>query len=131
MELFSESEISLNSILVSELVKKLKNNGLEIRQNRFFQWLRDNGYLKKVNIGGVIYNTPTKFALDEELFEIRRFKVTRGCNKETITPLVTPKGQRYILKEISKLLWGQIKDKKRHCPTRERDKKNKFRKLAK
>ena len=104
MELFSENEISLNPILVSELVKKLKNNGLEIGQNKFFQWLRDNGYLKKVNIGGVIYNTPTKFALDEELFEIRRFKVTRGCNKQTITPSVTPKGQRYILKEISKLL---------------------------
>ena len=57
------------SILVGELAKLLKQNGVNIGQNRLFTWMRDNGYLIRRN--GTDYNMPTQKAMELNLFEIK------------------------------------------------------------
>ena len=54
---------SHTSILVGELAKLLKQNGVEIGQNRLFRWLRENGYLMKA---GSSYNMPTQRSMEQE-----------------------------------------------------------------
>lgn len=64
---------SKTSILVGELAKLLKQNGVDIGQNRLFQWLRGNGYL--IRRQGTDYNMPTQRAMDMGLFEIKETTV--------------------------------------------------------
>ncbi|MDR0427091.1 MAG: phage antirepressor KilAC domain-containing protein, partial [Dysgonamonadaceae bacterium] len=94
-------ETSDRSVLVGELAKIIKQNGIEIGQNRLFQWLRDNGFLCKT---GESYNLPTQRSLNMELFEIKKTAITKpdGTTLVTTTPKVTGKGQIYF---VNKLLY--------------------------
>lgn len=87
---------SSTSILVGELAKLLRQNGIEIGQNRLFAWLRDNGYLMKQ---GSSYNMPTQRAMEMELFTIKETTITHSDGHTTIskTPKVTGKGQQHFV----------------------------------
>ncbi len=91
------------SILVGDLAKILKQNGIEIGAKRLFQWMRENGYLIKRK--GTDWNLPTQRSMEMELFEIKESVHIdgNGCNKITRTPKVTGKGQEYF---INKFLEG-------------------------
>lgn len=91
---------SKTSILVGELAKILKQNGIQIGQNRLFQWLRDNGYLIKRK--GTDYNMPTQKSMEMGLFEIKETSVTHSDGHITIskTPKVTGKGQVYFINKF-------------------------------
>ena len=68
--IFADSVSASNSsILVGELAKILRQNGIEMGQNRLFGWLRDNGFLMKT---GSSRNMPTQTAMDRGLFEIKK-----------------------------------------------------------
>ncbi|HDE8258389.1 TPA: phage antirepressor, partial [Staphylococcus aureus] len=69
--LFADSVAgSDNSILVGELAKILKQNGVDIGQNRLFKWLRNNGYLIKKS--GESYNLPTQKSMDLKILDIKK-----------------------------------------------------------
>lgn len=104
--LFADSVAgSDNSILVGELAKILKQNGVDIGQNRLFKWLRNNGYLIKK--GGESYNLPTQKSMDLKILDIKKRIINNpdGSSKVSRTPKVTGKGQQYF---INKFLAGQI-----------------------
>ena len=90
-------ETSKTSILIGELAKMLKQNGINIGQNRLFEWLRQNGYLIKRN--GTDYNMPTQRSMDMGLFEIKETTINNpdGSIKISKTPKVTGKGQVYFI----------------------------------
>ena len=90
-------ETSKTSILIGELAKMLKQNGVNIGQNRLFEWLRQNGYLIKRN--GTDYNMPTQRSMDMGLFEIKETTINNpdGSIKISKTPKVTGKGQVYFI----------------------------------
>ena len=95
--LFAEAvETSQRSCLIGELAKILNQNGIEIGQNRLFQWLRDNGYLCKT---GENYNLPTQRAMEMNLFEIKKTTINKpdGTILVTTTTKVTGKGQIYFV----------------------------------
>ena len=95
--LFAEAvETSHTSILVGDLAKLLKQNGVDIGQKRLFKWLRENGYLMK---GGASKNMPTQRAADMGLFEIKERTVNNpdGTVMITKTTKVTGKGQTYFV----------------------------------
>ena len=85
------------SILVGELAKLLRQNGVEIGQNRLFQWMREHGYL--IRRKGADYNMPTQRAMELRLFEIKETAINRpdGSVKVSKTPKVTGKGQQYFI----------------------------------
>ena len=87
---------SHTSILVGELAKILRGNGVEIGQKRLFTWLRENGYLIKRK--GSDYNMPTQRAMEMGLFEIKEGSYVNGSgvNIITKTPKVTGRGQQYF-----------------------------------
>lgn len=87
------------SILVGDLAKLLKQNGVNIGQNRLFEWLRQNGYLIK---GGSSKNMPTQKAADMGLFEVKVSTVNNpdGSIRETKTTKVTGKGQVYFVNKF-------------------------------
>lgn len=96
--LFAESvEAAKTSILIGELAKLLKQNGINIGQNRLFQWLRQNGYL--IRRQGSDYNMPTQRAMEMGLFEIKETTITHsdGHIHVSKTPKVTGKGQVYFV----------------------------------
>lgn len=89
---------SNNSILIGELAKILKQNGVEnMGQNRLFNWLRDNGYL--IRRKGDSYNSPTQKSMELKLFELKESCVTHSDGVVTInkTTKVTGKGQQYFV----------------------------------
>ena len=95
--LFSQAvEASDTSILVGDLAKILRQNGIDVGQNRLFQWMRDNGYLIK---SGSSRNMPTQYSMDRGWFEIqeRVVQVPDRDPKVTRTPKVTGKGQMYFV----------------------------------
>ena len=96
--LFAEAwEVSQKSILVGEMAKLLARNGLEdMGQNRFFKWLRDNGYLHK---SGEQYNLPTQKSVELEIMEVKTTTITNtdGSVRVTKTTKITVKGQMYFL----------------------------------
>jgi len=99
--LFAEAvETSKSSVLVGELSKVLKQNGVNVGQNRLFEWLRENGYLIKRK--GDSYNLPTQYAMELELFEIKKRTVNNpdGSIRTTRTPKVTGKGQVYFVNKF-------------------------------
>ena len=87
--------------LVGELAKMLKQNGVNIGQNRLFAWLRENGYLGKT---GSNRNVPTQRSMEQGLFRIKETAVTHSDGHVTInrTPKVTGKGQRYFIEAFAK-----------------------------
>lgn len=91
---------SHTSILVGELAKILKQNGIDMGQKRLFAWLRENGYLIKRK--GTDYNMPTQKAMDLGLFEIKEGSYINGAgaNITTKTPKVTGKGQQYFINKF-------------------------------
>ena len=96
--LFAESvEAAKTSILIGELAKLLKQNGINIGQNRLFEWLRQHGYLIKRN--GTDYNMPTQRSMDMGLFEIKETTINNpdGSIKINKTSKVTGKGQVYFI----------------------------------
>lgn len=88
------------SILVGELAKIIKQNGVSIGQNRLFKWLRDNGYLIKRN--GTDFNMPTQRSMEMGLFEIKETVIAHsdGHTSITKTPKVTGNGQCYFINKI-------------------------------
>lgn len=85
--------------LVGELAKMLRQNGVDLGQNRLFAYLRDNGFLGKA---GSNYNVPTQRAMDMGLFRIKETAITHSDGHVTVnrTPKVTGKGQRYFIDRL-------------------------------
>lgn len=107
--LFAEAvETSHTSILIGDLAKLLKQNGVDIGQRRLFDWLRENGYLIK---SGNSKNMPTQRAMELGLFEVKERTINNpdGTIRITKTPKVTGKGQTYF---INKFLGDEKEDKK-------------------
>ena len=101
--IFAEAvSASKTSILVGELAKILRGNGVPIGQRRFFQWLRENGYLIKRK--GTDYNMPTQRSMELGLFEIKEGSYVNGdgVNVITKTPKITGKGQNYFINKFLK-----------------------------
>lgn len=99
--LFADSVAgSDNSILVGELAKLLKQNGVDVGQNRLFKWLRNNGYLIKKS--GESYNLPTQKSMNLEILDIKKRVINNpdGSSKITRTPKVTGKGQQYFINKF-------------------------------
>lgn len=88
---------SKNSILIGELAKLLKQNGIKMGQNRLFEWMRQNGYL--IRRQGSDYNMPTQKSMELGLFEIKETTITHsdGHIHVSKTPKVTGKGQVYFV----------------------------------
>lgn len=100
-EIFADAvTASHNSILVGELAKVLRQNGVEIGQNRLFEWLRENGYLIKRK--GSDWNMPTQMAMELGLFEIKETVITHADGHTSInkTVKVTGKGQQYFINKF-------------------------------
>lgn len=92
--------VSDTSILVGELAKLLKQNGVEIGQNRLFAWLRQNGYL--ISRKGTDYNMPTQKSMNLGLFKIKETSIQHSDGHVTVnkTPKVTGKGQQYFINKF-------------------------------
>lgn len=100
-EIFADAvAASHTSILIGELAKILKQNGVEIGQNRLFAWLRENGYLIKRN--GADWNMPTQRSMEMELFEVKESTVNNpdGSVRVNKTTKVTGKGQEYFINKF-------------------------------
>lgn len=100
-EIFADAvSTSDTSILVGELAKILKQNGVQTGQNKLFGWLRDNGYLIKRK--GSDWNMPTQKAMDMDLFEIKETVINNpnGSTKISKTTKVTGKGQQYFINKL-------------------------------
>lgn len=102
---------SHNSILVGELAKILKQNNVDIGQNRLFEWLRTNKYL--ISRNGTDYNMPTQKSMELELFQIKETPIVHSAGHTTVTKTVkvTGRGQQYFInKFISKLTPSPINE---------------------
>lgn len=105
--LFADSvSASENTILIRDLAKILKQNGVDIGEKRLFTWLRDNGYLvKKI---GSDYNSPTQRSMNLGILEFTESTYVHNSGKiiVTKTPKVTGKGQIYFVnKFLQDLAW--------------------------
>ncbi|MEE0114596.1 MAG: phage antirepressor KilAC domain-containing protein [Ruminococcus sp.] len=101
--LFADSvAASSSSILIGELAKLIKQNGVDMGQRRLFAWMRENGYL--IKRCGSEYNLPTQRSMERGLMEIKETSVIHsGYTTISKTPKVTGKGQVYFIN----LLVGQ------------------------
>lgn len=99
--LFADSvSASENTILIRDLAKILKQNGVDIGEKRLFTWLRDNGYLvKKI---GSDYNSPTQRSMNLGILEFTENTHVHNSGKITVTktPKVTGKGQIYFVNKF-------------------------------
>ena len=88
-------------LFIGELAKIIKQNGVDIGQNRLFQWMRKNGYL--VNRQGTDYNMPTQKAMNMGLFVIKETTINHADGHTSIskTPKVTGKGQVYFVNKFA------------------------------
>lgn len=104
-EVFADAvAASQTSILIGDMAKLIKQNGVDIGQKRMFTWLRDHGYLIRRN--GSDWNMPTQKSMEMGLFEVRE-STTRnqdGSVRINRTTKVTGKGQQYF---INKFLGGK------------------------
>lgn len=99
--LFANAVAASNtSILVGDLAKLLKQNGIEIGQNRLFDWLREHGYLMTRH--GDSRNMPTQRSMELGLMEIKEssFVPSSGSPCITKTPMITGKGQLYFIRSF-------------------------------
>lgn len=85
-----------NSILVGELAKILRQNGVETGQNRLFQWMRENGYIMRYT------NMPTQYSMERGLMEVKERAINNpdGSVRITQTTKVTGKGQAYFVNKF-------------------------------
>lgn len=100
-EIFTDAVTeSSNSILIGELAKLLRQNGVDIGQNRLFQWMRNKGYL--CNAKGERHNMPTQKSMDMGLLEIKKTVIQNpnGSTQVVRTPKVTGKGQVYFINKF-------------------------------
>lgn len=90
---------SHTSILVGELAKLLKQNGIDMGQNRLFAWLRVNGFLCAY---GERYNMPSQYAMERGLFEVKETTINQpdGSIRIVRTVKVTGKGQQYFINKF-------------------------------
>ncbi|KMT62527.1 phage antirepressor KilAC domain-containing protein [Paenilisteria newyorkensis] len=93
---------SKTSILIRELAKILKQNGVDIGQQRLFEWMRTNNYLIKRQ--GTDWNMPTQYSMERGWFEIIETSINRSDGSITIgkTTKVTGKGQLYFVNRFLK-----------------------------
>lgn len=91
---------SKSSCLIGELAKILKQNGIDIGQNKLFQWLRSNGYL--ISRRGDSWNQPTQKSMELELFELKKTNINHadGHTTTNTTTKVTGKGQQYFVNKF-------------------------------
>lgn len=97
--LFADAVSASNqSILVGEMAKLLSQNGIQMGQNRLFQWMRENGYLIK-DRKRTDYNMPTQKSMELHLFEIKETSIAHSDGHTSInkTPKVTGIGQVYFV----------------------------------
>ena len=95
--LFADAvKASKTSIMVGELAKLLRQNGVSIGQNRLFEWLRNNDYLMK---SGESYNLPTQKSMERGLFEIKEstYVTPDNCVHVSKTTKITGAGQQYFV----------------------------------
>ena len=87
---------SKTSILIGDLAKLIRQNGVEVGQKRLFEWLRQNGWLMK---SGNSKNMPTQRGMEMKLFEVKEgsYVDSNGVNVVTKTTKVTGKGQQYFV----------------------------------
>lgn len=100
-EIFADAvSVSDTAILIGELAKILKQNGVAIGQNRLFEWMRDKGYLIKRK--GTDYNMPMQKSMEMGLFEIKERTINNpdGSVRITKTVLVSGKGQQYFINKF-------------------------------
>lgn len=91
---------SKSSCLIGELAKILKQNGIDIGQNKLFQWLRSNGYL--ISRRGDSWNQPTQKSMQLKLFELKVTNINHadGHTTTNTTTKVTGKGQQYFVNKF-------------------------------
>lgn len=91
---------SYTSILIRDLSKLIRQNGVEIGGLRLYEWMREKGYLIKQK--GTDYNMPTQRSIELGLFEIKETVITHsdGHNSIKKTPMVTAKGQIYFINKL-------------------------------
>lgn len=91
---------SKSSCLIGELAKILKQNGIDIGQNKLFQWLRSNGYL--ISRRGDSWNQPTQKSMQLGLFELKKTNINHADGHTTVntTTKVTGKGQQYFINKF-------------------------------
>ena len=94
---------SKNSILIGDLAKILRSNGVQIGQNRLFEWLRDENYLCKTR--GDRWNMPRQSAMELGLFEVKQTVINNpdGTVRVTKTTKVTGKGQQYFVNKFCRM----------------------------
>ncbi len=100
-EIFADAvATSHTSILIGDLAKILKQNGVEIGQKRLFEWLRTNGYLIKRK--GSDWNMPTQKSMELGLFEVKESATSNpdGSVRINKTTKVTGKGQQYFINKF-------------------------------
>lgn len=91
---------SKSSCLIGELAKILKQNGIDIGQNKLFQWLRGNGYL--ISRRGESWNQPIQKSMQLGLFELKKTNINHADGHTTVntTTKVTGKGQQYFINKF-------------------------------
>lgn len=102
-EIFADAvATSHTTILIGELAKLLRQNGIDIGQNRLFSWLRENGYL--IRQKGSAYNTPTQRSADLGILTTKETVIVRsdGSTEVKKTVKVTGKGQQYFINKFLK-----------------------------
>lgn len=100
-EIFADAVTASDTyILVGELAKILKQKGINIGQNKLFEWMRENGYLIKRK--GIDWNMPTQKSMEMKLFWIEERTITNpdGTVKIRKTTKVTGKGQQYFVNKF-------------------------------
>jgi len=99
--LFADSVSAAHtSILIYDLAKLIRQNGVDIGGNRLFDWLREHGYL--VRRKGTDYNMPTQKSMNMGLFEVKETAITHADGHTSVnrTPKVTGKGQVYFVNKF-------------------------------
>ncbi|PKF69208.1 phage antirepressor Ant [Corynebacterium mastitidis] len=93
------------AILIGDLAKILRGNGIEVGANRLFRWMRAEGFL--ISRKGTDWNMPTQRAMELGLFRIKETSVTHSDGHVTVsrTPKVTGKGQTYF---VSRFMDGRF-----------------------
>lgn len=96
-EIFSDAvSVSNSTILIRDLAKILKQNGVEIGEKRLFKWMRENGYIIKRE------SMPTQKSMELGLFEVKETAITHSDGRVTthVTPRITGKGQVYFVNKF-------------------------------
>lgn len=96
--LFADSVAASGStVLVGELAKILRQNGIDVGEKRLFNWMRENGYLIKRK--GTDYNMPTQKSMEQGLFKIKETVIIHSDGHTSVnkTPKITGKGQQYFI----------------------------------